>query len=416
MQTLFFVLAAYGAYYFAIKRRQFDFVSVGFFGQLIYFMPGFYGYVRNPYFPSDIPSVSIFPETYTVWDLALAATIATGMLYRPAGSIKWPDVRTSQAFDFTIIFLIVFSLAAELYVGGGSFLSADKFEVLENSTRFSLLFSAATQIALIAFAIQGKLKKLLIPLAGVSVLLYVGFRNDFALAAIACATFFARRNGVLIFAKPRYFVALIFFIGFIFTYKSFLGSFRADRWAEFYASLDPRAFVEMSVLTSEPFLTQSILNDVLIRDMSLPPASILYSLFASIPLFSPLLGLDRLSGEFNFQEQLFPNLEYGVASNIYAYFYTTLGWAGMLGFILVHCLALVAVSRWMGSVKSSTTRLGLLSVGAYLAFFIHRNDLTNALLQMNRPLIALIAAWLLSRYLEWPWGRGGAPRDIRASR
>jgi len=405
MQSLFFVLAIYGTYFFAVRRRQFDFVSVGFFGQLIYFMPGFYSYVTNPYYPSAIPSIPIFTETYTVWNMALAATILTGSLYRPANGLTWPDVKTNNAFDFSLIFIIVFSLLAELYLGGGSFLSADKFEVLQNATRFSLLFGAATQIGLFAFAIQGKFKKLIVPLAGVSLLLYAGFRNDFALASIAAATFVARRNGVWVFAKPHFFLALVSFVGFIFLYKSFLGSYRADRWADFYASLDPQTFVQMAVLTSEPFLTQSILNDVLIRDLSLPPASILYSLFAAIPLISPLVGINQLPAQFDFQEQLFPNLTYGVASNIYAYFYATLGWAGIVFFILVHCLALVCVSRWLGSVKSATLRIGLLSVGAYLAFFIHRNDLTNALLQMNRPLIALLVVWVLSRYLEWPMRR-----------
>jgi hypothetical protein len=411
IQTLFFLLAAYGSYFFAVRRRQFDFVSAGFFGQLIYFVPGFYGYVVNPYYPSTLPSIPIFAETYTVWCMALAATILSGKLYRPANSTTWADIKTSNAFDFSLIFIIVFSFLAELYLGGGSFLSADKFEVLQNATRFSLLFGAASQIGLFAFAIQGKFKKLIIPLAGVSLLLYAGFRNDFALAAIAGATFVARRNGVWIFAKPRYLAALIAFIAFLLAYKGFLTSYRGDRFADFYASLDPETLVQMSILNSEPFLTQSILNDVLIRNLTIPPASILYSLFAAIPLVSPLVGADLLPAQFDFQEQLFPNLSYGVASNIYAYFYATLGWIGILLFILGHCLLLVFVSRWMGSVKSSTARIGLLSVGAFLAFFVHRNDLTNLLLQMNRPLVALIVVWVISRYLAWPLTRRGVARD-----
>jgi hypothetical protein len=291
---------------------------------------------------------------------------------------------------------------AELYFGGGAFLSADKNEVLQNATRFSLLFGAATQIGLIAFAAQGKFGKLIVPLAGVGLLLYAGFRNDFSLAAIALATFVARRKGVLVFARPHFFLFLISFVGFVFMYKGFLSSYRGGQWDSFFASLDPQTFVQMSFLNSEPFLTQSILNEVIIRDLSMPQASFLYALFAGIPLVSPFIGIDQLPMQYNFQEQLFPNLTYGVASNIYAYFYSTFGWAGILLFILVHCLSLIFVSRWMSSVKSSTVRLGLLSVGAYLAFFIHRNDLTNALLQINRPIIAIFVVWILSRYLEWP--------------
>jgi hypothetical protein len=407
MQILFIALAIYGTYFFIIGRSQFDFVSAGFFGQLIYFIPGFYGFVTNPYFASSIPSIPIFTETYTVWDIALASTIVAGSVYRPARGLAWPRLETNNAFDLLLIFVIVFSLLAELYLGGGAFLSEDKNEVLQNATRFSLLFGAATQIGLIAFAAQGKFGKLMVPLAGVALLLYAGFRNDFSLAAIALATFVAQRKGVLVFARPHLFLILLSFVGFVFMYKGFLGSYRADRWASFYASLDMQTFVQMSFLNSEPFLTQSLLNEVLIRDLSMPPSSILYALFAGIPLVSPFIGIDQLPMQFNFQEQLFPNLTYGVASNIYAYFYSTLGWAGILFFILAHCVLLVFVSRWMGNVNSSTVRLGLMSVGAYLAFFIHRNDLTNALLQMNRPIIAIFVVWILSRYLDWPMRRRG---------
>ena len=416
IHSLFIILALYGTFLFAVQRRQFDFVSAAFFGQLVYFAPGFYGYVTNPYFPYIIPSVPIFTETYTVWCMALGATVLTGTLYRPAHKTTWPDLKTTNSFDMLVIAVIILSFLAEMYLGRGSFLSADKSEVLQNATRFALLFGASTQIGLIAFAIQGKFTKMFVPVVAVAILLYAGFRNDFSLAAIAVAVFVARRKGVLVFARPHIFLALAAFVGFVFLYKGVLGSYRADRLSAFFENVDPITFVQMSFLNSEPFITQSILNETLIRDLSIPPASIFYSLFAGIPLVSPFIGIDQLPLQFNFQEQLFPNLPYGVASNIYAYFYATLGWGGIIGFIVAHCLSLVYVSRWMGTVKSAMVRLGLLTVGAYLAFFIHRNDLTNALLQLNRPIIALFVAWLLSRYLEWPWQRGALPRGVRPAR
>ncbi len=416
MESLFFGLALYGVYFFAVRRRQFDFVSAGFFGQLIYFAPGFYGYVTNPYFPHIIPSVPIFTETYTVWCMALGGTILAGMLYRPAPGVKWPELKTSNAFDIILMGGIVLSFMAEMYLGGGSFLSDDKNEVLQNATRFALFFGASTQIGLIAFAMQGKFIKLIVPVAGVAILLYAGFRNDFSLAAIALAVFVARKKGVLIFARPHILLALVAFVGFVFLYKGFLGSFRADRMADFFENMDLQTYVQMSFLNSEPFITQSILNDTLIRKLSMPPGSIFYSLFAGIPLISPFIGVDQLPTQFNFQEQLFPNLSYGVASNIYAYFYATLGWGGVLAFISTHCASLIYISRWLGIVKSSIVRLGLLSIGAFLAFFIHRNDLTNALLQMNRPIIALFVTWLLSLYIEWPSRRGAVTRQMDAAR
>src|SRR5688572_7452780 len=103
MQTLFLSLAAYGLFFFIVQRKTFDFVSAGFVGQLIYFMPGFYGYVASPYFTWIVPSVPIAWEVYGVWSFAMAATIATGFVYRPDPDLRWPELRTSNTFDFVLI-------------------------------------------------------------------------------------------------------------------------------------------------------------------------------------------------------------------------------------------------------------------------------------------------------------------------
>lgn len=416
MQTLLYVISAYGLFFFVVQRKTFDFVSTAFVSQLIYFMPGFYGYAMNPYYPGMIPSIPFASGAYLIWIIALLATIATGMIYRPASDQGWPPLRTTDAFDIVLIAAIIFSFAAELYVGGGAFLSADKFELLEKSTRFSLLFSASTQIGLITFVLQKKLIKLIVPALATLFLLYAGFRSDLAIAMIAIATFVARRDGIWTFAKPKYLLPILAIAIVLFSYKGLLMSYRTGQMNLFYQSLERGNFFGNAVLNSEPFLTQSILNEVVIRDLTMPGLSVLFSLFAAIPLFTPLVGLDVLPARFDFQEQLFPNLSYGVASNIYAYFYATLGWIGITLFILIHCYLLVLVSRWLGRVKSSIIRVGLLAAGAFLAFYIHRNDLANTFSVMNRPIIALLVVWVLSRYLEWPLRKRGGPVHAPSAR
>ena len=413
--TLFLVVAAYGLYFFLVRRRPFDFVSAAFIGELIYFMPGFYGYVANPYFTYIDPSVPIASGAYFIWTFAMFATILTGKLYRPEPQAEWPPLRTSDAFDIVLIFVIVFSFATELVLGGGVILSSDKFEVLEGANRFFLLFAAATQLGLIAFILQGKWIKATVPVGAVLFLLYAGFRSDVALAMIAIATFMARTRGIWIFTRPRYLVPLLSVVLVLFTYKGFLVSYRAGRWDLFYQLMANEEYFTEAYLHSEPFITQAILNEVLIRDLTMPASNILLSMVAAIPFFVPLVGLENMDVAFAFQEQLFPNLTYGVASNIYANFYATLGIFGIFLFVVLHCLALVGVSKAMSASRSSALRLGLLAVGAFLAFYIHRNDLANTLSSMNRIFITLIVIWVLGRYIEWPLRRQGvaaAPRPL----
>lgn len=415
MQTLFQVIALYGLFFFAVQRRVFDFVSAGFVGQLIYFMPGFYGYVANPYYTWIDPSIPISPFVYGIWSFALGVTILTGFLYRPTNETGWRPIQTSSSFDFVLIAVIILSFAGELYFSRGAFLSADKFEVLEGATRFSLLFSAATQIGLIAFILQKKYVRLIVPVLGCIVLLYAGFRSDLALAVVAIATFTARRQNIWSFAKPRYLVPLMGLVLLLFSYKGFLVSYRAGRWDLFFQYWDSD-FVQVSLLRSEPFITQSILNEVVSRDLTMPATSVLFSLLAAIPFFVPLVGLENAQVAFSFQDQLFPNLSYGMASNIYANFYATLGIFGILLFVLMHNLALVGVSKALSSRLNSALRLGLVAVGAFLAFYIHRNDIANSLSIINRIVIALVVVWFLGRYIDWPLRAQAAPRARQAAR
>jgi hypothetical protein len=399
MQTAFYVLAAYGFFFFVVQRRHFDFVSVGFIGQLIYFMPGFSGYVMNPYFTWVEPSIPIADETYVVWLMAMSATIVTGMLYRPGPDEAWGEIKTRGTFDAALLITIVIAFGLMMYFNGEAVLNPDKFEVLENIGRFFLLFSTACQIGLVAFLAQGKLVRAILPASGLLFLLYIGFRNDFALAVVALLAYFAGRKGVWIYVKLRYTVPIAAIALVLFTYKPLLYAYRAGRVDVVYSMLENENFLSNSIFGSEPFLTQSILNEVIIRDLTIAPVTILYSLVASVPFLAPLAGIRPTDLGFTFQEQLFPNLSYGVAANIYAHFYVTVGWAGVILFILAHNWALVRVSKGMYS-KSPTLKLLFLGIGAFLAFYIHRNDMTNSFSSLNRLVITLLIAWGVTRFLE----------------
>lgn len=405
MQTLFFILAAYGLFFFTVQRTTFDFVAAGFFGQLIYFMPGFYGYVASPYFTWIEPSIPIAAETYAVWSFAFAATIVTGYLYRPALQSRWPELRTSDGFDIVLIFVIVASFVAELIVGQGAILSPDKLEILEGTNRFFLLFAAASQMGAVAFLVQRKWVKASVPIAAILFLLYAGFRNDLALAMIAVATYVANRRGLWTLVKARYLVPMLSLVLVLFAYKGILVSYRAGRWDILYTMLGSDDYVSKAFLGSEPFITQAILNEVVIRQLTMPATDILYSMIAAIPFFVPLVGLENVDVAFAFQEQLFPNLTYGVASNIYANFYATLGVVGIALFVIVHCWSLVTVSNVMAKAGNPVVRLGVLALGAFLAFYVHRNDLANSLSIINRIAITLFVIWLLSLYVESPFRR-----------
>lgn len=412
MQFIFIITAVYGGFFFLVQRRPFDFVSMGFIGALVYFMPAFSGYVTNPYYPWLLPSIPIVESTYIVWIAALLGTILAGHIYRPGPQARPLEVNTDHVTDWSIIFVIVGSFSLALLTGGSAVWSSDKHEVLENINRFFLLFGAASQLGFVAFVLQRKLVKALIPGAGIAFLLFVGFRTDLALAMIAIGTYLAGRRGLFSLVRARYIIPVSSVILLLFTYKPLLYAWRAGRVDLAAQYLSEDELLAGAILRSEPFITQSILNEILSRDFSMDPTAIIYSILAVVPFLVPATGVEVSQITFNFQDQIFPNLSYGAGSNIYAHFFATLGYGGITLFILVHNLSLIAVSQAVRKQRSPYKMVLLLSVGAFLAFYIHRNDVVNSLSIINRSLLTGFVFFILATILRG----GGALRGDSASR
>jgi hypothetical protein len=158
-----------------------------------------------------------------------------------------------------------------------------------------------------------------------------------------------------------------------------------------------------AVAGSEPFATQMILNEVLRSGFQTDAHYILESIVAQFTLFSGEFGLDVVSFNELFQPQLFSEVEYGLAANIWAQMLAAGGWPLFFGFLAVFVASLRLGSQCLaanGLVMRAAVALG----GAYWAFYIHRNDLGYVLSLLKR--VALV--WLGVSVLSAAWARCGA--------
>lgn len=406
---LFYALAIGGSLYFVLGRSVFDFVSIGFFGQLIYFLPGFVGYVANPYFPGLLPSVPIVEESYRVWNFCLGGTLVTGLLYRPARRDAG-ELRTSFAFDIGLLGLIVGAAAVSFLVNGPELLSTDKNDVLDNIDRIFLLFASTCQVAMICFAIQRKWAFALIPALGLVFLLYAGFRAEFALSLIAVLAYIARHYGLFVFLQPRYLAISLMSAAILLAYKPFLTAYRVGNWRVLDTLQMSDNLWETLVLQFEPFLTQAVLNEVLARQFQVSAGSLFDSLVAFVPFLAPAIGMKPEEISFNFQDVLFPNIAYGMTGSPQAQFYAALGWGGLFLFVALHNLLLVWTSRGLETDKPARLIFSL-GVGAFFAFYLQRNDLGNSLTLVNRVLIVVVLAWLASWLMSAGRSAAAPPRN-----
>lgn len=402
-------LSACGLIYFIFLRRVFDFVSVGFVGQLIYFSPGFYGYVSNPYYPGILPAVPIIDETFLVWNMCLAATLVTGLVYRPAQRDIEP-IATTRAFDIALI-AILFAAGIGTLSSGFGVLSADKNEVLDSVNRFFLLFASCSQVGLIAFALQRKWLLLLFPTLGMLFLLYAGFRGEFAISVIAIGAYLAHRFGIFVFLRPKNLVLGLVALAILLGYKPFLTAYRIGNWQVLSQLQMSDNLVETLTLQFEPFLTQAVLNEALLRHFEVPASSIYFSFVALVPFLGPAIGMRPEDVAFNFQDYLFPNISYGITAGPQTQLLAAMGFGGLAGFIIALNLLLVASSKALAS-PHVQIRLFALAVGAFLAFYIQRNDLANSFTLINRMALSIGICWLGGWLFTAGSGRVSVPPPV----
>lgn len=397
MIVVFYVVFLFGAWTFW-RRRQFDFVSASFFGMGVYFLPGFFGVVMNPYLVGELPIEPIAVQTYLVWILALCGMIAAGLWYKPAGPIAYRPPRTDLSFDLVLIGLLIASLLGALYVGGDDLLSAEKDDVLAAQGRIFILYSTLSQIAFTSFVLQRKIIGMVISGLSIAFLVFIGYRVELAVASIAILISIAMHGGIRALVRPRVSLPALAFVIVAFTYKSIGMGIRGGRYDVVQNTLYGGSFFSDAVMKSEPFTTQTILNEVLLRNFAVSSYNIFQSFVAFIPFSNVIFQFNENTLGFSFQDALFPNLDYGLASNIYANFYSAFGWGGVIVFIILHSFGVIQISKTLASERASSyAKIVLLLIGSFLAFYIHRNDLAYSITMINRYIYTALMAWLISR-------------------
>ncbi|WP_234180068.1 hypothetical protein [Sphingopyxis sp. NFH-91] len=395
-QQVFIAVVIFGAIFHIFSRRAVDFLSASFFGLTLYFLPGFIGFVLDPYLPDTPPLVPLIPETYWVFCAALVGNIVFSIIYRPNSHIVAKPIETSATFDLVLSFATIVSLALAFAESGSALLDPDKNNVLASQGRFWILFSALSQICAFVGVASRRTIPLICGLGTVAFAVFVGFRSYLAVTGVAMILYYVSIIGTKRIFSLKTVVPAIILIFFVFIYKQVYIDIKYGEYARALTRLsDPEVYVG-SIKNSEPFATQAILNTVLMYDYRVPFESLISVLLSLVPFLSIFFDLDpRLVG-FNFQEILFPGLEYGLASNIYANFYGLFGMFGIFLWIILHNAILMwfskAIYRWSGY-----KRIPLFLCGSLMCFYVIRSDLVYNISSFNRIIYTFLGIFIAYR-------------------
>jgi len=136
--------------------------------------------------------------------------------------------------------------------------------------------------------------------------------------------------------------------------------------------LDKDIYID-SIVTSEPFLIQNILNTTMVYDYHIGIDG-LKQLPLHLLIVPSAFGGDTQIFSTNFKQQFYPFVEYGMAYNIWAESYAIGKWMFLILIILLFVLILI-VFNYITLIRDRHLKALFYLMSMYWAFYIHRNSI-----------------------------------------
>jgi hypothetical protein len=371
------------ALYFIWARRRVDAFSVAFFSAVIYFLPGIAGYTLAPATP-DVPirlPMALAPEAITIMVAVTSSILFAGFLWnefdKRQSAPGWV-LEDSVLASWIAIALGSVGLVLTVFESDGLVFTGDKVAVMELIGRNHLLWQMGATIGTVLAHAR---KQRIVALAGWVLLcvdLWVGFRYAIATTFIAVVISRFGDSPPLRLGFVRVRVILLVLAGGLsfFLIKNLDEFIRAGDFGPVATRLSDPVWYANEILTSEPFTTQTILNEIVRRDFRTDFDHLTVTGYHLI-VFSTELGREKVGFNAQFQPQLFPAVKSGLASNIWAQMWSAGGWPLLAAFGTVFLGGLAILSRLLRSADPSVRSYAAIAV-AYWAFYLHRNELQVA--------------------------------------
>jgi hypothetical protein len=419
MQSVFVLLVAAGTVFF-LWRRTIDPLSLAFGASVVYFLPGLFGFAGIGDYQREIE-----PGTYVVLLNVLTAVIAATFIFdsarfarRPKYSLPFDDVMPPV---FAAIMLVAASMS--LSTTGPYYFCLDKTVMLSHINAWYYWAAYATPFCLAAAFVTRQRWLLVTCVLLVLFDVFIGFR---ATAAIAFFTLVMLTGHHFFggFRKAATYGMLVLAVGGSFfllkqvqyTLKYSVASLcdaalarsgaapmtsrnpASKQWASLASYLGTSAAYREAGALSEPFVTQSILNEVVRTGFQTEPGYVLRQIATGIPGAATIFGLNLgVVPTFNsqFQPALFPDVRFGMADNPWAQMYAVGGRSLVLFLALIYAGSAALLSwafhRTEGVLKASVTVLS-----GWLLFYLHRNDLLIEIGILKQVAYVFCAALLAS--------------------
>jgi hypothetical protein len=391
-----------------------DFTTFAFFATIIYLFPAFLGYTMDPYNKLDLDGIPIPDDAYLIYFLVFFFITITAvitdrtLIYQTKKTVLLFENKyfpiVCLAFSYLGFFMSIFSN------GSIYFAELDKVDILESldakKDRWLILMQHASTLVL-GISILSK-RKLLILLV-IPIFLFdfviVGHRSTLAfciltLLMIKIADIHKIRILSILFSIRGFaFFLLIVTIGIFFIgIKDIIPFIKNGNVAEIFEHIAGNAgeWLEYAFVFSEPSVIQATLSAVIEKNIKNDIINPLDIVISFVP-FSVDMGISRMGTYLN-QEQTYPGLRWGTASNIWAYMYSSGGYTSIILFLIIYSYILFVGNKMFLLIRSNCQFILGWSMILFV-FYFHRNDLFFQIDMQKRVIAFSIIFYFFSEIL-----------------
>jgi hypothetical protein len=410
MQALFISTAAVGLLYFLFAKRRFDLFSVAFFSGCAYFLPGFFGYTNGFGFATGaggkptVRPVDLLPETYLVFVLVLATILLAAVVFDLPGEGRAVAVvlQGSRSAASWAVLLSLAGFAFAVASSGEALLSPDKDDVVPSLDRWHTLWAVGASLGAALSFKQRRWSLFFVSMALLLADLFVGSRSSLAITVIAVFMLWLSARGPQRLALQSWKIGAIGVAAayFFFAYKRIYIAVKSGRWDLVAERLIDTQFYVDAVTKSEPFVTQTVLNEIIAERFYIGMGHFWGVINLLVP-FSPILtGRTPTSFNNTFQPALFPQqTSAGMASNIWGEMLSSGGWPLLILFVTLFAIALAAGS-YMLRASDPVVVGGAAVLFTSLAFYVHRHDLLSQINDMRNYFLLWLGCVLLAMLIH----------------
>lgn len=395
MQFLFILIAIIGGIYFLFKKRNVDFFTIAFFSATVYFMPGFFGYVL---FPPELFKVEIESRTYTIFIVVLTSIIFFAITsdYIMTKEFKKVSIIGTELNIKILVLVSIISFCLMVFSSGPILFTSIKSEIMEHLNRYHIIWTMSTSILVVSAFLNNNRLLTIFSFLFLSVDLLIGFRSIFAITVISIILLHLNSKGKqrLIISNYKIISLGLIVAIFFFVFKRIQAAIKLGLWDIVIQRVSSPEFYIDSIIYSEPFITQSILNEIIKNDFTVDN-SYLYNFFYLIILFAPQLGAEIIGFNELFQDNLFPNVNYGLGANIWAEMYSINGYPMIITFLCIFNIIIIIGNKLI-NIRESSLKATLTLVMIYWTFYIHRNSLFYELNLQKRVILIWLGITFIS--------------------